>query len=316
MSRIDFLYRISEIRQGRSVGRPALHKPLLLLYALGRVQQRLPRLVTYAKLEGPLKEIMMEFGSSKTSPSPHHPFRWLRNDSLWEVPEFDSIPRTSSDDFIAGYLKKNRIVGGLPRADYDLLVADEFFLQQAVHQILCYHFAPSLHDEIRSAIGVHDSSVLWGASAIVDSPSRIRDPGLRGEVLATYDHRCAVCEFDLSIDDLPFGLEAAHIMWPSHGGPDEIRNGLTLCCFHHLAFDKSAWGLERDLGNYRILVSNRLRGSSDAAVWLRDYRGKLVRRPLAKEWRPEERFVDWHTGNRFLQPPMTALLHTEYPRKP
>ncbi|MDE0480804.1 MAG: HNH endonuclease [Gammaproteobacteria bacterium] len=266
--------------------------------------------MTYAELEGPLKEIMMEFGSNKISPSPYQPFRWLINDSLWDVPEFDSVPRTSSDDFKVSYLKKNRIAGGLPKADYELLLADEYFLQQAAQQVLWEHFSPSLHDDIRSAVKLRESSILWGASAVADSPSRVRDPGLRGEVLAAYHHRCAVCEFDLSIDDFPFGLEAAHIMWPSYGGPDEIHNGLSLCSFHHLAFDRGAWGLERDFGNYRILVSSRLQGRSDVADWLRDYRGKQVRRPLAKEWRPERRFVDWHTENRFLQPPMAALLHT------
>ena len=85
-----------------------------------------------------------------------------------------------------------------------------------------------------------------------------RDPDFREAVLRAYERRCAVCDFDLRIADMSFGLEAAHIMWPSHGGPPEVPNGLALCTFHHKAFDRGVIGLEPESGEYRVLVSNEL----------------------------------------------------------
>ena len=44
----------------------------------------------------------------------------------------------------------------------------------------------------------------------------------RKEVLEAYDERCAICDFDLRINDELLGLEAAHIQWHSHKGPDDV----------------------------------------------------------------------------------------------
>jgi putative restriction endonuclease len=52
-------------------------------------------------------------------------------------------------------------------------------------------------------------------------------------VLGQFDHRCAVCQVQLTI------LEAAHII-PVHDskGSDEVWNGIALCRNHHRLFDR------------------------------------------------------------------------------
>jgi putative restriction endonuclease len=52
-------------------------------------------------------------------------------------------------------------------------------------------------------------------------------------VLAEFQHRCAICEIQLSV------LEGAHII-PVHDpkGADEVWNGLALCPTHHRLFDR------------------------------------------------------------------------------
>ncbi|MBT3074843.1 HNH endonuclease [Streptomyces sp. COG21] len=59
----------------------------------------------------------------------------------------------------------------------------------------------------------------------------------------------------------PVGLEAAHVRWWSHDGPDEVDNGLCLCSLHHKLFDRGVLGLGEDR---RILVSQRFVGRSEA----------------------------------------------------
>ena len=48
---------------------------------------------------------------------------------------------------------------------------------------------------------------------------------------------CCVCGFSLRLVDGLIGVDAAHIQWHSHGGPDEVPNGLALCALYHRLLD-------------------------------------------------------------------------------
>jgi putative restriction endonuclease len=50
-------------------------------------------------------------------------------------------------------------------------------------------------------------------------------------VLRAYEYRCAVCAYDGQVRKISVGIEAAHVKWFSHGGPDVVENGLSLCSF-------------------------------------------------------------------------------------
>ena len=58
-----------------------------------------------------------------------------------------------------------------------------------------------------------------------------------------------------------WGWEAAHIQWHSHGGPDQVANGLALCTFHHGAFDRGAIGLDKVSGGTGYRARRIARGS-------------------------------------------------------
>jgi HNH endonuclease len=45
---------------------------------------------------------------------------------------------------------------------------------------------------------------------------------------------------DVQLGKISVGIEAAHVKWFSHGGPDVVANGLSLCSLHHKAFDLRA----------------------------------------------------------------------------
>ena len=123
-------------------------------------------------------------------------------------------------------------------------------------------------------------------------------------MLTAYERRCAICGFDLRLKDDLLGLEAAHIQWHSHGGPDRVTNGLALCTFHHGAFDRGAVGLERVSGGagYRSLVSEEINGGSAAIRWLLDYHGRPVRPPQNDAGEPLEKYVKWHSEEVFRAP--------------
>ena len=75
-----------------------------------------------------------------------------------------------------------------------------------------------------------------GLPWVGDSSERRRDPKFRGHVLTAYEHRCAICDYDVRLDDELVGIDAAHIHWHGYGGPDEVPNGLALCSQHHNGF--------------------------------------------------------------------------------
>ena len=77
-------------------------------------------------------------------------------------------------------------------------------------------------------------------------PSRRRYAGFRAAVLEAYLAECCVCGFSLRLVDGLIGVDAAHIQWHSHGGPDEVPNGLALCALHRL-LDHGAITVVEDL---------------------------------------------------------------------
>src|SRR6202140_1084502 len=62
----------------------APHKPLLILYALGRWQRGLPE-VTFLETELELTALLREFGPPRRSDHPEQPFWRLPNDGVWNV---------------------------------------------------------------------------------------------------------------------------------------------------------------------------------------------------------------------------------------
>ncbi len=93
--------------------------------------------------------------------------------------------------------------------------------------------------------------------------------------------RCSVCDLDIRLGERLLGVEAAHIQWHSHDGPDEVANGLALCLLHHKALDRGALGLGETTGS------------------LVDFSGQRIRRPRTRTLQPAPEYVDWHRKEVF-----------------
>ena len=293
MTRETLHQRLDELKVWKRGDQRAPHKPLLLLLAMGRAVREEERLVSFREIEMPLTGLLRHFGPPRRAYHPEFPFRYLANDGLWEVPEVASWSKS--------HLRERGVRGGLPEPLYRLLAADPVSARLAARRLLDEHFPVSMHQHILEAVG------LWGvAEQEVRASRRLRrDPNFREAVLTAYERRCAVCDFDLRLRDGLLGLEAAHIQWHSHGGPDQVSNGLALCTFHHGAFDRGAIGLEKAAGGegYRLLVSREVHGTSPAVRWLLDYHDCPLRPPQEGIGEPEDRYVAWHTKEVFRAPP-------------
>ena len=304
MKREKFLQEIDGINVWQCGDRRAPHKPLLLLLAFGRLVRGKERLAYFKELQQPLKNLLRQFGPLQQAhgQGPVYPFWRLQNDNgLWEIPNSKTVQHVKGRVPAVRELIDKEIKGGFSEPVWNLLhdsmeQVDLGLVQEAARQLLCKYFPELLHNDIRRATELFSCGEEWVA------PDVNFDPQFCEAVLCAYQRRCAVCEFDIRLNDDLFGLEAAHIKWPSEGGPYKVANGLALCPVHHRALYRGALGLESISGDQRkrqILVSEQVNGLSVAAVELR----KLNHRPL---YCPEDpslvpacEYIDWHRKSVF-----------------
>ncbi|MFF5552449.1 phosphorothioated DNA-binding restriction endonuclease [Streptomyces olivaceoviridis] len=294
---MDWLERIAKLRQWTKGGTRAPHKPLLLLYALGRYQEDADGGLRYTAVEQDLQRLLTEYGPpNKTTPA--YPFHHLVSDGVWEV-RTDRGPGSPGSG-----VRDLRETGATGRLAPELRAAlrrEPDLLGRIARLLLDLHFPPSLHGELCEAVGLDlEPTEAEQLSAV----RRQRDRRMRELVLTAYEYRCAFCGYDGRIGAVPVGLEAAHVRWWAFGGPDETENGLCLCALHHKLFDKGVLGVGDD---HRILVSQRFVGHSPAA---REHVIALAGRPLIGP-QPGSRPVaaahrDWHARQVFHGEPRPA----------
>ncbi|MEU8584243.1 phosphorothioated DNA-binding restriction endonuclease [Streptomyces abikoensis] len=298
---MDWLERTAKLRQWSRNGTRAPHKPLLLLYALGRFQLDTDGELRYTAVEGDLQRLLAEYGPPhKTTPA--YPFHHLVSDGVWEV-RTDRGPGSPGSG-----VRELRAAGAAGRLAPDLRAAlrrEPSLLGRMARVLLDLHFPSSLHSELCEAVGLRLEPVETGQLSV--ARRRQRDPRMREMVLTAYEYQCAFCGYDGRIGAVPVGLEAAHVRWWAFDGPDDVDNGLCLCSLHHKLFDKGVLGIG---DGHRILVSQRFVGRGPAA---REHVIALAGRPLIGPQPGADPVAaahrSWHTSQVFhgSPRPVTAV---------
>jgi putative restriction endonuclease len=238
-----------------------------------------------------LTELLEQFGPPRKSHHPDQPFKRLPRDNLWELQFPPELEGRSFASFNPTELRKFNVAGGFPQQVYDYLSNQSDLVETIASKLLSMNFPTTYHDEIRRIVGLDIEETT------VATTKSVRDPQFREKVLRAYGRECSVCGSNLRLDNSLFDLEAAHIMWHSHGGPDEINNGLALCGFHYKAFDRGAWGLLDS--DYSIQVSSELNGSNHAMEMLLSFEGEHIRLPRKTSFYPSAEFIRWHQQEVF-----------------
>jgi putative restriction endonuclease len=275
------LQRFDDLAVWRQGDQRAPHKPLLVLYALGRWQRGLAE-VTYREAEPALTTLLREFGPPRKSDHPEQPFSRLQRDGVWTVQAPPGLPLKTGDDIPrVTALRSNDVRAGFSPEVQAALAAEPSLVGRIAGRILERHFPESLHQDILNAVGL---------SLNAEAGKRKRDPAFRQRVLKAYEYRCAVCGFDVRLGTVSIALDAAHIRWHQAGGPDAESNGLALCVMHHKTFDLGAFTVADGI----LLVSDLANGTAGFEESLLRYHGKPVRTPQRPEWTPEMGNLDWH----------------------
>jgi putative restriction endonuclease len=297
---MDWIERVEQVRRWTRNGERAPHKPLLLLYALGRYQADGGAPVRFSEAEGQLNELLAEFGPPRKS-SPGYPFHHLTSDGLWIVRTADG---RSSPGPNLSELRGSGAEGSLSPDLLGALNSDSHLLAQLARVLLDSNFEPSLHADICALAGLDLETAETGAP-LAAANHRRRSATFRREVLMAYEYQCAFCGYDGALGRIPVGLDAAHVKWWAMDGPETVDNGVCLCSLHHKLFDQGALGVTED---WRIVVSGNFIGRSPAArTHVLSLAGRTANAPQALYSTPKAEYIAWHHHEVFKRPARKAV---------
>src|SRR4051812_29609796 len=132
----------------------APHKPLLVLYALGRWQAG-QKDVTFRQAEPDLTALLREFGPPRNSDHPEQPFWRLQRDGVWTVhtpaglalKKGANIPRVIE-------LRSHDVRAEFSPDVQAALSANPGLAAAIASRILERHFPESLHQDVLNAVGL------------------------------------------------------------------------------------------------------------------------------------------------------------------
>ena len=289
----------------------APHKPLLVLWAIRRCLRGDARLFDYRVVHDELGALLQRFGHPRRKPNPHYPFWRLQKDKIWEIPETGRLTENSSGDVSPRELRESNVRGGLTRDLFERFRRDRSAALEICLQLVESHFPPSLLNPVLEAT-LGPQVLMSGDSSARHNqvnPDRMveslrirwyRDPEFRGIFLEAYGHCCAVCDYSI---EFPTGnwpaLDAAHIRWHSGRGPDDIRNGQSLCALHHELFDRGAFTIDGRIRDFTVIVAKQILEIGRSTRLNRFHEQPLARIPGCVSQRPARESLEWHNHNVF-----------------
>ncbi len=304
MDREELLDLFSNVTIWKKGDKRAPHKPLLILYMLGRLQRGKIEPVYFDEMDGDVSRLLNEFGPPRKT-QPLYPFWYLQNDGLWQLTNIEP-----SDDATPGpcptksFMRNRDVRGHFPTEIEHQLSSDHELLKQVAMRILEDNFPATLHSDILQTAGL-DMETSTNTVDQLPENRRTRDPRFRERVLRAYEYRCVVCGFNVRLGNTPVGLEAAHIKWHQAGGPDEECNGLALCSLHHKLFDRGVFSLNPER---RLIVSDSAHGNEGFEEWLMRFHGTVIKPPQRSSYTPLDDFTEWHISEVFKGKPRELII--------
>lgn len=290
-SRDDLLDGIRALRRSRRGGTYAPHQPLLLLWALGRAARGEERLTPYADAQPELDALLSEFGPAAAvqRSSAHLPF-WAAGSQphVWQREISDPAVDPSGRRPTKGVMQR-AVSGGLAGGAYQAVREDRELLAAVAGQLLAM-LPDSQTAEVLDRCGLDLVA------------SRKKDPTWSKLVLLAYEQRCAICDWDLTLDGKQIGLEAAHVWEWAKGSPNTVDNGVVLCVLHHRAYDR---GVIAFSDQRTVLVSQHAIGHHAQGELLR-WTGQQLREPQPGHPPISPAYAALHRRSQFREPARSA----------
>lgn len=153
MTREEVIQAFNAIRVWQSGDRRAVHKPLLVLLALSRVNGSAAASMDWNDAEPLLKVLLEEFGPDGSSNTRHYPFWHLQTDGLWQLEGPAAIlNRPAGAPPTLTELRQNHVRGGFMTPIYAALAADPEIVATVAQRIVEAHFPESIRGDVLDAV--------------------------------------------------------------------------------------------------------------------------------------------------------------------
>lgn len=291
----------------------APHKPLLLMALMDLIARGVIT-SSFIDVTGDLVELNELFSGywrkvvplAQTS-SIAFPFSRLHNESFWKIVPVPGKEITSAAINNISSVGQLRTVALGAKMDDDLFV----LLQQpesrnALRQVLLEScFSEEAQAALLEQAAINAEAFSYNmelvkmahkplVKEIIDSEKykpAVRDQGFRRAVVATYDHRCALCGVRIITAEGHTVVDAAHIVPWSVNQNDDIRNGMALCKLCHWAFDEGMMGVSDD---YNVITSRQIGADPNVPGFLLTLSGRGIIPPADRDLWPEQKYLMWH----------------------
>ncbi|MEV4337933.1 HNH endonuclease signature motif containing protein [Streptomyces sp. NPDC049590] len=121
LTQAQLLDSVVKMTTYRFAGRPALYKPITLLWAMGRALRDEPRLLAWTETEQALAALLGRHGAHGEKQRPDYPVASLCRDGIWTLPDhIGDVPTAHGDAKLRRWFAEHRPRGGLAEPVYDL----------------------------------------------------------------------------------------------------------------------------------------------------------------------------------------------------
>ncbi|MEV6439517.1 HNH endonuclease [Streptomyces anulatus] len=253
LGRSDLLRTLASLKTHIRGRRPSRHKPITLLWAIGRLAAERDRMVEWQTFREEVGPLLRDFGLADSRVTPEYPFWHLRSSGLWDVEgvEDGTAAPTPSQLTEAG------ASAGFSRNAANVL-RRPLARAEAIGLICSTYLGEVDREDLLGRVGLAGYASASGdlpdegGEGRVPRRSRtssqpVRDPQLVDRIKVMYGHACQVCGARVETQHSHYS-EAAHIqgLGGPHHGPDRLSNLLCLCPNHHVEFDRLAIYIDED----------------------------------------------------------------------
>lgn len=307
-----YLNKIQKLRIDRASGKPAPHKPLLLLTVIDLIEQgaiQKNRIVPSPQLV----ESFLKYWNllSNESARVYLPFFHLRSSRFWHL-----YPKLEQENLLATihqFKSMSQLASVVSHASLD---EDLFVLllkpdtREVIRQAIIETYFPEQTEIIRGVISetqqvnTLENLLLQHAEEARKIDEKIipktpqRSAAFRGVIMKLYDYTCSVCRFRIITLDGASVVDAAHIIPFTISHDDGIGNGFALCKLHHWAFDNGLISLD---DKYKLIVSTAFEEKGHKAMLLKTLQSQIILLPKQKPFCPSLQSIRWHREKKFLQ---------------
>ncbi|PJN40780.1 HNH endonuclease [Streptomyces sp. CB02959] len=140
----SFRRRVGDVRPGRSKSGAALHRPVLLLWAIGQAAAGAPRMRSWSTVRDAVAPLLEKYAQVEDGvDAARYPFWALVRDGLWNVEHGQQLTLTSMGRRpTAESLNRTDPGGGLPEEDYALLRSHPDAAAEAAAGLILRYFHP------------------------------------------------------------------------------------------------------------------------------------------------------------------------------